>query len=205
MRLMRTLKATRHGKKDSEVKEDPARGRTDETPLFRRKKDPVRGLCSQVRGSSCGRGGGRKRRQRDKLVRVLVLILQDSLCQSAKFATILTGTQVKTSERKRGEKRKNETHHVERDDATLPDDPRDVFSLGKLFQDGEALARRDASERFGSFVTDHVFLVRSPEDVDQGRDGIGRRQLAEHERNLVAGVAIDLIRESQLPGSACII
>lgn len=114
------------------------------------------------------------------------------------FAASVTWTQVGNPRVNEG-KRKNGTHHVERDDATLPDDPRDVFSLGKLFQDGEALARRDASERFGSFVTDHVFLVRSPEDVDQGRDGIGGRQLTKHERNLVAVVAIDVIRKESAP------
>lgn len=66
------------------------------------------------------------------------------------------------------------TYHVEGDDATLPHNARDVVALRKLLQDGEAIARRDAAERLGRFVSDHVFLVRSSEDLDQGRDGIGR-------------------------------
>lgn len=134
---------------------------------------PLRGGGS---GGGCCCGG--QGRERDKLARSLVLVLHSAVKKGvsprrAFFFGPFRGT-----------------HHIERDDAALPDDLRHVLALRKLLQDRQAVARRDPTERLGRLVPDHVLLVRSPEDIDQGRDRVGRRELAEHERNLVPGAGV---------------
>lgn len=67
----------------------------------------------------------------------------------------------------------NKTHHVESDFTTLPDDARNVTPLTELFEHGQTLVGRDPAERLGRLVSNHVFLVRPRQDLDQRRDRIG--------------------------------
>lgn len=138
---------------------------------------------ARERLGGCG-DGGRERRERDKLVGALVLVLRAHERASVKARPIHARPRA-TAGPLCARDGRAPTHHVERDDAALPHDPRDVVPLGKLLKDGEALVGRDTAEGLGRLVPDHVFLVRPAQDVDQGGDRVLGRELAKDKGDLV--------------------
>lgn len=81
---------------------------------------------------------------------------------------------------------REETDHIERDDTTLPHDPRYTLVARKLGKHRQAVVRGDTPKSLGRLVADHILLCCAAEDRDKRRDGVGGRELAEDVGNLVA-------------------